>query len=303
MLAGYLYLIGAVLAWSSLPVMTRLAYDLGFTPMWLGFLRFGLALMVLLPACLIRGRTSLVNLTRDRALLVSVIGQGLVFTAAAVTAFYALDMMAASLATILLYLAPALTCVLAAVFLKEKMTRGRLVALVVTLAGVAAVLGPRGPARMPLAGAGLAILSALLSATHFLLGQKNTAVVHPLVLATVTVGVSATAFSAAHRLWARCVTPMSTPMLLVALGVAVLPTVLGTVLDLLGIRAIGAARASIVTTLEPPIALGLARVVLGDRLLPLQALGAVLVTAGVLVLGLEDYFGRRTRRTEGPPPR
>lgn len=295
LLAGYCYVLGAVLAWSSLPVMARLAYQLGMTPLWLGFLRFGLALLVLGPACLLGGRTWLVLLAHDRSLLAGVAGQGLAFAAAALTALYALEMMAASLATILLYLAPAFTCLLAVVFLKERMTAGRLAALLVTLAGVAAVVGPRGPGGAPVSGVVLAVLSALLSATYFLLGQNNTERVHPLALATIMVALSAATFALACLLWARRVIPLTASSLALTAAVAFFPTVLGSVLDLLGIRSVGAARTAIITTLEPPIALILARAILGDRLLPLQVAGAVLVTGGVLILGIEDYLrGRPT---------
>lgn len=306
MLAGYLYVMGAVLAWSALPVMAGLAYRLGLTPISLGLLRFGLALLVLAPACLVYGGTGLLRRNGgtgpvnhgNRPPVAAIAGQSLAFAAAALTALHALDTMAASLATILLYLAPAFTCLLAAAFFREKMTAGRLAALLVTLAGVAAVVGPRSPAGVPASGVALAVASAALSATYFLLGQKNTEYVHPLALATIMVAVAAAAFGAASLLWApRAAFPLTGPALALAAAVALFPTVLGCVLDLLGIRSIGASRTAILTTLEPPIALILARLVLGDRLLPLQVAGAALVTGGVLILGIEDYL-----RTLAPRP-
>lgn len=116
MLAGYLYLLVAVFAWSSYPVRTKIAYGVGLTPLALGFLRFGLALPVLLLACVGLYRRSLRALLRDRSLGWSVPAQGMAFAGAALTSFYAVEMMPASLATILLYLSPALTSLLAAAF-------------------------------------------------------------------------------------------------------------------------------------------------------------------------------------------
>ncbi|MDI6824141.1 MAG: hypothetical protein QME93_06805 [Bacillota bacterium] len=73
MLAGYLYLLVAVSAWSSYPVLARIAYGLGMTPLTLGFLRFGFALPVLLLALLLARL-----LLGERLLPVQVLGAALV---------------------------------------------------------------------------------------------------------------------------------------------------------------------------------------------------------------------------------
>lgn len=298
MTAGYLYLLVAVLAWSSYPVLAKIAYGLGMTPLTLGLLRFGCALPILLLACTGFLRTRPCVLRRDRPLWRSVLAQGAASAGAAVTSLYAVESMPASLATILLYLSPTFTCVLAAVFFGERITRARLVALGVTLAGLAGVMGPAGAVAASPAGVVLAVASAFLSAVYFLLGQKNSARVHPLVLATVMGAVSLVLF-AAMRLVVPAgelpVTAAGGAVLLLVLAIALLPTTLGPVMDLLGIRVVGAARAAIFVTLEPPLALLLARFWLGERLLPVQLVGAALVVAGVLILGLEDYQGLRLR--------
>ncbi|MEW6399953.1 MAG: DMT family transporter [Bacillota bacterium] len=142
------------------------------------------------------------------------------------------------------------------------------------------------------------MLSALLSAVYFLFGQKNSAHVHPVVLTTVMVAVSLVLFSVARLLLGAAEAPVTGVRgagLLLAAAIALFPTTVGPVMDLLGIRVVGAARAAIFITLEPPLALVLARLLLGERLLPAQVLGATLVVAGVLILGLEDCYRFRLR--------
>ncbi|MBC7338960.1 MAG: DMT family transporter [Firmicutes bacterium] len=298
MLAGYLYLLVAVFAWSSYPVLAKIAYGLGMTPLTLGFLRFGFALPVLLLACAGLHRVRPCSLRWDRPLWRRVLAQGVASAGAALTSLYAVELMPASLATILLYLSPTFTCLLAAAFFREKITRGRLAALVVTLAGLAAVVGPAGPVAAPPGAVVLAVASAFLSAVYFLLGQQNSGRVHPLVLAAVMGVVSVILFAAVRLALPGTEVPVAAvrgTVLLLAVAIALLPTTLGPVMDLLGIRVVGAARAAIFITLEPPLALLLARLLLGERLLPVQVLGAALVLAGVLILGLEDYYRLRLR--------
>ena len=298
MFQGYAFLLCAVMCWSSLPVLTKLAYSCGFTPLSLALFRFAGAFVLLLPASVLWLRLYPAQLRAFRSrpgLLARVVLQAGAFATAAYSSFYALEVLQASLATILIYLSPTFTSLLAVILFKEKMTRGRLFSLILTLAGLTAVLGWQSGGLSSPAGIALAVLSALLSSAYFLLGQKNTAHVHPLLLTTTMAGVSTLMSLVTWNAWggeARSLTPA---MMAVGGAIAVLPTTLGPILDLLGIRRLGASRGAILTTLEPPIALVLAAILLNDVLRPLQILGAVLVMAGVFVLGAEDYSTRQGR--------
>lgn len=302
MVSGYLYLLAAVLAWSSYPVLAKVAYGLGMTPLTLGLLRFGLALPVLVLVLAVVRRAGPVAGRGGAGW--TVLAQGAASAGAALTSLYAVRLLPASLATVLLYLCPAFTCLLAVLVFRERLTGSRLAALLITLAGVAAVVGPRGPAAVPAGGAAVAVFSALLSSAYFLLGQHNSRTTHPVAQAVVMAAVSLVLFAAARlALPAGEVAPgeAGRHALLVTGAIALLPTTLGPVMDLLGIRAVGAARAAIFITLEPAVALLLARWLLAERLTPAQALGAVLVVAGVLVLALGDYRERRTAAAVAPP--
>lgn len=300
---GYAFLLAAVLCWSSYPILTKVAYGMGFSVLWLAFLRFGLASLVLVPMCLVWQQLwggGLRHLRAHPRLLNAIWRQGVAFAAAAYTSFCAVQMLQASLAVILLYLAPTFTSLLAVVIFRERLSRFRVLSLVLTFTGLIGVTGWRDSGSLPIAGVLVALLSALCSAAYFLLGQKNTAVLHPVVLSTGMVVVSLLVPVMALRTWAPSARPLTPAMAALAVAVAFFPTVLGPILDLLGIRILGAPRGSLVTTLEPPIALVLANVVLGEHLQPIQLLGSALVIAGVFTLAWEDYASREPD-TQPPP--
>jgi drug/metabolite transporter (DMT)-like permease len=67
-------------------------------------------------------------------------------------------------------------------------------------------------------------------------------------------------------------------------GIAVVSTVVAIALFFAGLRRVGPSRASIISTVEPLVTVGLAFVVFGERLSATQLLGGVLVLAAVVVL-------------------
>jgi len=78
--------------------------------------------------------------------------------------------------------------------------------------------------------------------------------------------------------------PHTTGAWAVSVGIAVVPTMVAISLFLAGLPRIGAARAALLSTLEPVVTVSLAIVLLGDRFSLLQALGGVLVLLAVIVV-------------------
>jgi drug/metabolite transporter (DMT)-like permease len=82
------------------------------------------------------------------------------------------------------------------------------------------------------------------------------------------------------------------------LGIAVVSTVLALRMFLAGLARVGPTRASVVSSLEVVVTLVLAFVLLGERLGPLQWLGAVLILGAVALQNLGAL--RRVARVAPP---
>ncbi len=71
-------------------------------------------------------------------------------------------------------------------------------------------------------------------------------------------------------------------------GIAVLATVVPVLTFFAGIAKIGASRASVISTAEPGVTVGLEALVLGEPVSVVTVVGGTLVVAGVLLIQREE---------------
>lgn len=268
----------------TLAVLTVLAYEAGGRPLPLLAWRFAIA------AALMAGFLSwkrprelaggLRNLHRYAAL--SLTGYG----AASICFFFALGHAPASVVTVLLYTYPAIVSAVAALLFKERLTRRRVAALLVTFLGCALVAGAFD-ARTTVALPGILLgLGAAAGYSAFnLLSARMIGRSSRLVLMTYTFGLSALGVGAVTLLAGESLSPAGwSPRLWMLLAAIIaVPTFAAVVLYLEGVRALGAPRAAIASTAEPAFTIALAAVVLGERLSLTQSAGALLVIAGIAI--------------------
>ena len=100
----------------------------------------------------------------------------------------------------------------------------------------------------------------------------------PLVLATMLCAGAAVAFALAGGATGSLEAPRPSTLLVVA-AIALVATVLPIAAFLGGVHRIGPSRATILGTVEPPVTIALSALVFGERLGPVQLLGAALVVS------------------------
>lgn len=194
------------------------------------------------------------------------------------------------------YLTPLLVALAAPIVLRERVQPRSLVALVVSLVGLACALGPTG------AGAGTSHwLGALLGATSAVFFASNVLVNKRLAHAFSASelmgyhGLVATPLLAAmvpREAWAVLAEPSSGWLFVGALG----PGAIAGLLFVAGLRRIPASHASALTYLEPLTAIVLGSVRLGERPGVIGWVGVALVLAsGALVLATPAPHDRRDR--------
>jgi drug/metabolite transporter (DMT)-like permease len=200
--------------------------------------------------------------------------------------FGALTHIDASLTALLLYLYPVLVVLGAVALGRERVSRRRIIALGLACAGAALVLLGGSVGAVDGVGVAMAIGAAVVYATYILVADGVVHDVDPFMLsAIITTGAAASllavgagsgslhlGFSAAGWGW------------IVALGAG--STVLAISAFFMGLRVVGPATASIVSTAEPTITVGLAAAIYGEALGLGRLLGGALVLAAVIVLQL-----------------
>lgn len=255
-------------------VMSRAALaEVG--PLWLGALRYGLALLVLVPVVLALRPAPL-----RRGDLLPVLGLGLLqFGLIIVLLNWALLRLGAAEATLLFSTAPVLTVLLAAATGREPLDGRRLAGAGLTVAGVAVTLGAL-PSGADLAGAAAALGAALTAAV-------TAVATGPYLRRNPTLRVGVVAMTAS-----------ALPLVLAALAVEGIPAVPGAAgLALVGgigllsgagylvwltaLRHAEAGEATVVMALAPLAAAALSALALHEQPSPGLLPGAALALAGV----------------------
>jgi drug/metabolite transporter (DMT)-like permease len=189
--------------------------------------------------------------------------------------FAALNHASAGLVALLLYAYPTLVCLLAAAFLRERLTPLRIALLTVSFAGIALTLGG---GHGTTTGIALGLLAAAFYSVYIVVGARELAGTDALASTTVV------CLSAAATLLVASV--FRTPQFpgvwwgWAAVGaIAVVSTVVAIIAFFAGLKRVGAAVASIASTLEPVVTVVLAWIILGESLAPIQVIGGAMVLA------------------------
>lgn len=268
-----------ILVWSSGYIAGPAAVDAVAPFTALGW-RFGLAALIAVPLALALGRRP----RMDRATLARVALVGLVMNAAQFGLLYvAFGLGLGPTAGALFHsLSPVLTVLLAALLLRERVTRVQVAGFVVGVAGVLLVLGPdldRGGGALAVGLGALSMLTLSLGT----LGQRWIGTSPDLLWSTAVQFAVSTPPLLVVGWLTEGVWPVQQPgaALVSVLWIAVVNSIVGLgLLALLVLRG-GSGAAASLFFLAPPITAVLAYLVLDEALTPLQLGGLVIAVVGV----------------------
>jgi drug/metabolite transporter (DMT)-like permease len=232
-----------------------------------------------------------------RAIAVAV-ALGVLYTGNSSTYFAGLESVSASLAALIVYIYPALVAVISLQVGRPLQGRRAWGALALALAGVALAVGNIDAASAPPIGGLLLIsLSPVIYSVWIILsarfsgedrggvGAEAETRIDPLAAGAVMLAATAATFWLSALAVGQPVLPSQIPdaAWLGLLGVGVVSTFIAVLAFYAGAHRIGAARASIVSTVEPIWTIALASLLFGESLGPLQLLGGAMILAGVVI--------------------
>ncbi len=280
-LAGVLLIALSASAFGAMAIFARFAYAAGADVYGLLTVRFVLAAVAM--ALVMRARG--IRLPPwPRVLALAAMG-GIGYVGQSFCFFSALNHAQASLVALLLYLYPLFVTILAAVFLKERLTGATVAALVLCSLGAGLTVG--GGQGSPL-GIALGLAAAVIYSVYIVVGARVTAGVNAIATTTVICTAAALVYGGLSIARAAAGVPPQFPASaggwLALLAIALLSTVLAILTFFAGLQKLGAAQASMLSTLEPVVTVGLAAALLGEQIGWAQAVGGGLILAGVLWL-------------------
>jgi len=282
----------STMAYGILPVLGKVAYAAGTRPMPLLAWRYAIAASLIL--LLERGpRPPL----RERLRLWAI---GSVFVGNSIAYFRALETIPASVTALVLYTYPMIVAVLAALLGVERLTWRALLAAACAFAGCALTArgGPSGAPPSP-SGIAWALLAALVYASYLVLSSRFGQGVSARVLALHLAQASAVVCTAFALADGGLSLPLDPRGLLAVAGIGVVSTVVAMTIFLAGMAIVGPTRASVLSSLEVLVTLGLAFLLLGERLQAGQWAGAALILGAV---ALQSASALRRAARSSPRP-
>ncbi|MFQ5585760.1 MAG: DMT family transporter [Thermodesulfobacteriota bacterium] len=291
--SGYFMVIVAALGFSFKSILVKAAYGYGVEPMTLMLMRIFIVLpLYLVILLLVEGRGAFTVSARELLLFafMGIVGIG----CAMLFSFYSLELIDASLSTLVIFTYPAMTVVLLIVFFGERANVAKIFSLGVTFLGLIMVVRVDRVDFLSVNGMGIlfGLVSAFAFALYNAMSERAVKTVSPVRLISYSMFFFVAFFGVLFGNRAYPATPEVWGLAaLLGLFTGFMPFLF----FLYGIRRIGAGRAVIIGSLGPVFTVVWAFLILGERLDAVQMGGMIVAIVGVMALRL----GEPERETVG----
>ena len=320
---GYISALFAALTLSTTAIFIRhLTQTYGIPPLVLAYWRDVFVVLTLLPALALL-KPGLLRVKWEHWLYLA--GYGLVLSFFNALWTLSVSLNGAAVATVLVYCSAAFTALLGWRLLGERLTWGKMIAVLFSLGGCVLVAGAYDPAvwSANLGGILAGVLSGLGYAVYSLMGRSAAQrglnpwttllytfgfagifllVINLLPGSVMPEGAFSTAAAGrpAELLWLGGAVEGWVVLILLAAG----PTVLGFGLYNVSLSLLPSSIANLIVTLEPAFTALIAFFLLGERLTAAQIAGSLVIMAGVMLLRIyedhPEWFDRRLLRVRSP---
>jgi drug/metabolite transporter (DMT)-like permease len=282
----------SALGFGSMALFAKIAYANGASPATVLVLRFVLAAGLLAPVVWIRR----IPLPRGRVLAGFAL-MGALYTAQSQSYFTALLYASSGLVGLLLYIYPVLVTVLAVLLRYEVLDRRTFLVLLLATAGMVITLG--GDLQGQPLGIALALLAAAVYAVYIVIGGRLTQGTDPLA-GTLVVLAAAAVCNGVLALAGGATLPGNASAWLAIGAIALFSTVMAAAAFLVGIKHVGAAQGSIISTLEPVVTICLGVALLGESITASQLFGGAMVLGAVILLARRPATVQRATEARMP---
>lgn len=270
----------SAIGYAGTPTLAALAYEAGINVPTTLTLRFGAAALLAWPFLLLRREAGI-----PRSHLGGLALAGALFVANTSTFFLAIRYAPASTVAAIFYSYPAIVTLLAVLWLGERLTLVRAIALALAMIGCLLTLGfdfEGADGR----GMLLAFASACFYAGYIVVSSRVVRGLSVVRASTWIMSGMALMFAAFALLSGSLDLSFQPRGWLVLATMVVASTVVAVLAFLAGVMRLGPARASIIATLEPVMAVALAAVVLREDIGLMRALGGLAILTAVVLLRL-----------------
>ena len=281
---GIFFAILSSIAFGIMPVFAKIAYNNGSNSTSALLFRFLIAGLVLLLYLLI-GKIS-IKVSKKQFLILILTGM-FGYTITTITLFLSYNYLDVGMATTLHYIYPALVCIFSFLLYKEKITKSKLISLVLSITGVYSLIAFENR-TLSFIGIILALISGVGYAINvILLGLKSIKDLDNRIV-TMYICVGASIGIIIYGLFTNSIVlDFNKEIVISYLGLSVISTI-GSMLFLLkAIHLIGSTSASILGTFESVISIIFGIIFLNEKLTFALILGTTLIIISTIILAKE----------------
>ena len=245
------------------------------------FYRFGIA-VVMLGVMMAVQRKSFA-LTRRELVTLAILG--VFMSTSSTTLYFSFNFMDVGIASTLLFVYPVMVAVIMATLFHEKVTAATVVAILLSLAGIALLNHTGNGTSLSLWGVTLVMLSSLTYAIYIVVVNKSSLRMSSVTLTFYVLLVGLFTIYGYTLAMGETVQLLVTPkQWMYAAQLALMPTVLSLVLMVIAVHDIGSTPTAIMGAIEPITAVAIGVLVFGENFTPRLALGIVLILTAVLLI-------------------
>jgi drug/metabolite transporter (DMT)-like permease len=279
-LTGILLIAISAASFGTLAIFGRLLYADGLDTFSMMFMRFGLAALLMAVILFMRRE----KMPRGKVLL-ALIGMGAIgYVGQSFSYLSAIKYASAGLVALLLYLYPMFVFILLVIFLKERLTWAKVIAIVLALIGTALIVDPKG--GQPL-GILFSVAAALIYSGYIMIGTNVMKKVTPFQSSVVIFASAGLVYGALMSVNGPHLPTTSSGWVHIA-GIVLIATVIPVVTFLAGLERIGPTNSAMLSTLEPVVTVLLAAWLFGEKLAWIILVGGGLILVAVLLLTREE---------------
>ncbi|MDF2672441.1 MAG: EamA/RhaT family transporter [Clostridiales bacterium] len=287
-LKGFIYAIISSIFFGSAGIFVKSSYTENFSPVDLLMLQYIIASIILLIICIIKHRSSL---KLSKSMLKKLIIQGIVGNTFMTVFFYSsfkyLDM---AVATMLLYLYPAMVAAISFIFLKAKISKLKIAAICGTFVGSLLVLNifSSSFSSISLRGVLFGVLAAIFYAFMTIYAEKIVEDVPALIITFYTTVFSLVVLFIINYGFIAKIPSITSGAILNAALLAFFCEIIPLTLLYAAIKHIGSVSTSIISTIELPAAAVFSYFIMHENISLIQIIGILIIGYSVIVLKKEQ---------------
>lgn len=245
------------------------------------FYRFGIAVIILGVMMAVQRKSF--ALTRRELATLAILG--VFMSTSSTTLYFSFNFMDVGIASTLLFVYPVMVAVIMATFFHEKVTAATVIAILLSLAGIALLNQTGDGTSLSLWGVTLVMLSSLTYAIYIVVVNKSSLRMSSVKLTFYVLLFGLFTIYGYTLAMGETVQLLVTPkQWLYATQLALMPTVLSLVLMVIAVHDIGSTPTAIMGAIEPITAVAIGVIVFGENFTPRLATGIVLILTAVLLI-------------------